>query len=350
MPYIIIILFFIVAILALLEDKILHKQVVMVVFAFATIMILLSGFREVGIDYDSANYASAYRDYEIAEGVDISFLFISSFLHLFSDDAHAIFLFYALLGVSLKLFAIKRLSHSYLVPLMVYLCYYYEMHECMQIRSGILGGLYLLAIPYIAKGEKRIALMLLLLGSFFHISGLVLLPILFFGNKEFDKKSKAIWCLVIPFSYIVHFVGVYFLLSVNIPYIGDKLEIYQRLHESGHSELGINVFSPLLLMNVLMFYYLMYFSQTVNNENKYFPLMMKCYAIGISSYMFFSFLPVLSSRINILYDTVSIVLFSNVAYTVKPRWASVLALMVFCFLYLNYGLKCFEGFVFLWEV
>ena len=50
MPYIIIILFFIVAILALLEDKILHKQVVMVVFAFATIMILLSGVIEVGID------------------------------------------------------------------------------------------------------------------------------------------------------------------------------------------------------------------------------------------------------------------------------------------------------------
>ena len=79
MPYIIIILFFIVAILALLEDKIPHKQVVMVVFAFATIMILLSGFREVGIDYDSANYASAYRDYEIVEGVDVSFLIISSF-------------------------------------------------------------------------------------------------------------------------------------------------------------------------------------------------------------------------------------------------------------------------------
>ena len=141
-----------------------------------------------------------------------------------------------------------------------------------------------------------------------------------------------------------------YLLSLNIPYIGEKLAIYQRIHELGQSDLGINVFSPFLLMNILMFYYLMYFSNTVNHENKYFPLMMKCYAVGISSYMFFSFLPVLSSRISILYDTVSIVLFSNVAYTIKPRWASVLVLIVFSFLYLNYGLKCFEGFVFLWEV
>lgn len=350
MPYIIIILFFIVAILALLEDKLKNRQVVMVVFIYAAIMILLSGFREVGIDYDSANYAYAYRDYEIAEGVEISFLLISSFLHLFSDDVHAIFLFYAFVGVSLKFLAVKRLSNSYLVPLMVYLCNYYELHECMQIRSGILGGFYLLAIPFIAKGEKKIATILLLIGSFFHISGLILLPILFFSNNKFDKRSKYIWCSIIPISYIVHFVGIYFLLSLNIPYIGEKLVIYQRIHELGQSDLGINVFSPFLLMNILMFYYLMYFSNTVNHENKYFPLMMKCYAVGISSYMFFSFLPVLSSRISILYDTVSIVLFSNVAYTIKPRWASVLVLIVFSFLYLNYGLKCFEGFVFLWEV
>ena len=118
----------------------------MVVFIYAAIMILLSGFREVGIDYDSANYAYAYRDYEISEGVEISFLLISSFLHLFSDDVHAIFLFYAFVGVSLKFLAVKRLSNSYLVPLMVYLCNYYELHECMQIRSGILGGFYLFSL------------------------------------------------------------------------------------------------------------------------------------------------------------------------------------------------------------
>ena len=114
------------------------------------------------------------------------------------------------------------------------------------------------------------------------------------------------------------------------------------MNDTGHSDLGVNVFSPLLLMNILMFYYLMYFSRTVSEENKYFPLLIKCYVLGISSYMICSFLPVLASRVNILYCVVSILLMPNVAYTIKPRWASVLGLIVFCFIYLNYGLKCFK--------
>lgn len=350
LPYIIIILFFIVAILSLIEEKVKRQQMILISVFFVVLLIVFAGLREVGIDYDSANYESAYNQYDTVEGVDFSFLFISHLLNKISNDVHLLFLLYASIGVGLKYLSIRKMSTSLFVPIMVYVCYYYEMHECMQIRSGILGGFYLLSIIYIAEKRKGIAFLLLLIGSFFHISGLVLLPILFLSNKEFNTKTKTFWCMLIPFSYFIHFVGINFIVSSNLPYIGSKLEIYQRMHENGTSELGINVFSPLLLMNIMMFYYLMYFSKTIEASNKYFPLMIKCFAIGISSYMFFSFLPVLSSRINILYDTVSIVLFSNVAYTIKPRYASITLLIAFCFLYLNYGLKCFEGFVFLWEV
>lgn len=350
MPYIIIVFFFVVAVFSLIEEKVKREQMIILSIFLIILLVIFAGLREVGVDYDSANYESAYKEYETEEGVDYSFRLISYLLNKISNDVHLLFMLYASIGVGLKYLAIRKMSISLFVPIMVYVCYYYEMHECMQIRSGVLGGFYLLSIIYIAEKRKGIALLLLLIGSFFHISGLILLPILFLNNKEFDNKSKTFWCLMIPFSYFIHFIGFNFIVSSNLPYIGSKLEIYQRMHENGYSELGINVFSPLLLMNIMMFYYLMYFSKTLEKSNMYFPLMMKCFSIGISSYMFFSFLPVLSSRINILYDTVSIVLFSNVAYTIKPKYASIALLIAFCFLYLNYGLKCFEGFVFLWEV
>ena len=350
MPYFVIIIFILISIFSLLEDKIKREQVTIISAVFVIILIIFAGMREVGVDYDSTNYESAYKNYDIAEGVDFSFILISFILNKISSDVHLLFMFYALLGVSLKYLVIRKTSISPIVPLMVYVCYYYDMHECMQIRSGILGGFYLLSLFYIAKKQRKVAFIMLIIGSFFHISGLILLPILFLNNTQFPKKNKFLWCMVIPISYIIHFLGISFITSLDIPYIGSKLEIYQRMHENGSSELGVNVFSPLLLMNILMFYYLMYFSETITAENKYFPLMIKCFSIGISSYMCFSFLPVLASRVNILYGTVSIILFSNVMYTIKPRYASVSLLILFCFLYLNYGLKCFEGFVFLWEV
>lgn len=350
MPYIVISLFFVISILSLLEEKIKREQVFLISFILVILLIVFAGMREVGVDYDSENYEIAYKDYYKSDGIDISFVLISTVLNKISSDVHLLFLFYALMGVSLKYLAIRKMSVSILVPLMVYVCYYYDMHECMQIRSGVLGGLYLLCIFYIAENRKKTALAILIVGSLFHISGLALLPILFLSNTKFTKRVKLIWCMVIPLSYLVYFAGITLIMSFDIPYVGTKLEVYQRMHETGNSDLGINVFSPFLLMNIMMFYYLMYFSDTIMANNKYFPLLMKCFSIGVSSYMLLSFLPVLASRINILYNTVSIILFSNVVYTIKPRYASVALLILFCFLYLNYGLKCFEGFVFLWEV
>lgn len=348
-PYIILFIFTIVAILALLEEKIKESQISIIFYALAVFLILLAGLREIGIDYDSANYADAYINYDQG-GVEISFIFISAILNTFSHNAHFLFMTYAIIGVSLKFISIKRLSNSIIISAMIYLCYYYEMQECMQIRSGVLAGFYLMSIPYIAEKKKAKAVLCILTGCFFHISGLLLIPILFLNNTEFTKKDKIKWSLVIPFSYILYFAGVTILLSFDIPYIGQKLEVYQRMNDIGNSELGINVFNPLLLMNIMMFYYLMYFSKSVQKESKYFPILMKCYALGISAYMIFSFLPVLALRANILISVVSIILISNIAYTIKPRWASICGLIVFCILYLNYGLKCFEGFIFLWQV
>lgn len=350
MPYFVISIFVITSIFALLENKIQKKYVVIVALSLVTVMIFMAGLREVGVDYDSENYEFAYKNYETAEGVDASYIIISSILNVFTDNVHLLFMLYAIAGVLLKFHAIKKMSNSLIIPLMIYLCYYFEMHECMQIRSGILAGFYLISIPYIAEKKRKRALLCLIIGSFFHISGLILLPILLLNNKEFTTRTKTFWCLVIPASYLIYFAGLSVLMSLDIPYIGNKLEIYQRMNDTGHSDLGVNVFSPLLLMNIMMFYYLMYFSRTVSEENKYLPLLIKCYALGISSYMICSFLPVLASRVNILYCVVSILLMPNVAYTIKPRWASVLGLIFFCFIYLNYGLKCFNGFAFLWEV
>ena len=62
-------------------------------------------------------------------------------------------------------------------------------------------------------------------------------------------------------------------------------------------ESSLNVFSPLHLFTIMLFLYLMYFYETIKEHNRYFPLMMKIFAISIFSFTAFAFLPVLANRL-----------------------------------------------------
>ena len=58
----------------------------------------MCGLKEVGLDPDSDNYAQTYRTYydeKSSSEVESSFIIISAVLNLFTNDPHALFLFYA---------------------------------------------------------------------------------------------------------------------------------------------------------------------------------------------------------------------------------------------------------------
>ena len=120
MPYIIIVVFFVVAVISLLEEKIKREQMTILSIFLIVLLVVFAGLREVGVDYDSANYESAYKEYETEEGVDFSFRLISYLLNKITNDVHLLFMLYALIGVGLKYLAIRKMSISLFVPIMVY--------------------------------------------------------------------------------------------------------------------------------------------------------------------------------------------------------------------------------------
>lgn len=163
-------IFIFTALFCLLEDRLPLNDKRILYVLIAIILVLLAGFREVGIDPDSDNYEYAYLHYadnRLQTAIEPSYLMISAILNLFTSDVHAIFLFYAFLGVGLKFFAFRKLSEFWFVPVMVYLSFFYELHECTQIRTGIMSGLFLLAIPYLAEKKRIPALIYIALGAFF---------------------------------------------------------------------------------------------------------------------------------------------------------------------------------------
>lgn len=345
----IVIIFVFTATLCFLEGRLSDRDKKILYVLLGFVLVLLAGFREVGVDPDSDNYEHAFHncyDARLWGAMEFSYFLISMFLSTFSSDVHVVFLFYAFFGVVLKFIAFRKLSEFWFLPVMVYLSFFYEVHECVQIRTGIMSGLFMLSIPYMAEKKRFKALILVTLGAFFHISALVLIPFVFLSNREMSKKQMLFWIGIIPCSYVINLVGANLLVNIPIAYIENKLTNYQETADV--IDVGVNVYSPLQLFTTLLFLYLMYFQETILKYNKYFPLMMKIFALSLFAYVAFAFLPVLSQRISYLFRIMTIILFTNIYYTIRPKWVGMLVVCFIAFIYLNYALP-YIGFHLLWQ-
>ena len=348
--YIVIGLFFIATIISLLERYfgIYKKPVYM---ALGALLMLVAGFREIGIDPDSANYEYSFLNNDnvsssATENLEISYLWISSFINFFTNDVHFLFLFYAFLGVTFKFIAFRRFTEIWFLPVVVYISYYFIAHEMMQIRTAILSGLFLLALCYQAEGRRWFALFLILIGSLFHYSGFILLPLLFLSSNYMSRKMRLLWIAFIPASYVIFFLGLSVMLSLDIPLVGAKLASYQSAEDVGKGVGYVNIFRPLHLFSIALLIYLMVFYDTIVKESKYFTLLLKVFIIGVCAYETLGFLPVLAQRVNMLLLTVTIPLYTYICHTVLPKWVAILIVIFVAFIYLNYGLPLISTYLF----
>jgi len=324
--YAIIIVFFITAMLPYLEEY-MGKYKLPIYMTLCAVLILVAGLREIGIDPDSENYELVYRTYyndSSLESKEYSFIYLAMLLNQITPDAHAILLFYAFFAVTLHFFAFRQLMSDYwFLPVLVYVSFYFEMHEMIQIRTGALSAMFLLSIKPLAEGRRLLAAVLIAFGCLFHVSGLALFPLLFLSNKPMSSLQRWIWAMVIPVGYLIYFAGAIIQMQTDIPFIGDKLMRYQFAEDTGKGVVSVQVFNYIQLFAILAFYYLLYFYDTISDNNKYFPLLMKIFAIGVSAYAALAFLPVLSDRFGYQLKMVNIILYACILYTIKPKWASL---------------------------
>lgn len=330
MGYILLSVLLITIILCYLEDYIKRYRIFLYIL-MGFVMVLIAGLREIGLDPDSENYEYSFQHYYQSSEmgmVEPSFTLISAILNVFTDNVHLLFLVYALLGVTIKLYAFKKNLQCIFVPMMLYISFYFVLHEMTQIRAGVVSALFLLAVYHIAKKEKRKALLLIIVGSFFHYSSLALLPTLMFGNKDFNRKENIMIALLIPLSYLIYFGGISMLLNTDIPLIGNKLAIYQQAMEKGKMTVNINVFDPVHLVSVMLFYYTLYFRKTITAFNENYNVVIKIVALGLFLHTSLAFLPVLALRISQLYCIVNIFLFSGIVYTFKQKRMGITILVL----------------------
>lgn len=284
------------------------------------VLILYAAFRDGDAVADYNTYLQYYEDYtEVL--VEPSFVFISFIVH--HVFAHPIFLFiiYAILGVTLKFLAIKQLTQLWFLSILIYISYFFILHELGQIRVGVASGMLLLSIkPLFERNLKRF-LTYAIIAMLFHFSAIIVF-VFWFLNPF--RINRFLYSLLIPIAYVVYFLKINLVYIIPIPYIKEKMDIYQQLLDTQQ----INVFNLLYLVKCVIFYYLLYFLPQIQAYNKYAILLLKLYAISLSCFTFFAIIPVLGFRISELIGIVEIIVLPFIYYTIRPKEYSKLIVLV----------------------
>ena len=323
--------FFIASFFALFEEK-LAKDKWYVYILLGIALIVIATVKPLGVDNDSYTYEDYFFNYDspiFENTVEFSYLWLSKLFYHAFKDVHYVFFVYALLGVTIKFLAFKRLSPMPFLVVSVYVCTSYVLHEFTQIRAGVATGFILLSLKPMIEGRKLHAVGYILLAFVFHYSSILAFPLLLLSNNELTKRDRMKWVVFMLSGYVIYFLHIQ-LAALPIPYIGDKLEGYQNLKDQGFMD-EVNVFNLVYLTKIAIFCYLMYFYDTIREHNKYFPFMMKIFSLSLFCFTALSSVPAICFRVSELYGIVSLILYTNIYYTIRPSWLGKLTVIAISF-------------------
>ncbi|MEG1728358.1 MAG: EpsG family protein [Bacteroidaceae bacterium] len=302
---------------------------VIILASMTFVLIMVAGFRPIGIDNDSLSYVQSYQ--HPTGFLEISFLFISDLVRFIFNDVRALFVIYALLGVIIKVYAIDKLTNLLFLSMAVYVSNFFILHEMTQIRVGVAAGLFLLSLKFIYDQKKKMAVFSILGAFLFHYSAVTLLPFLFMRTGSLNRIERFICIFIIPIAYLFSFTGLDLLSSIPIPYIQQKLTAYKEIMDMGLGD-TVNIFSLLFLMKVILYYLLLWKESIVRESDERISMFLRVEVASLASLILFSSIPVISFRLNELYGVVEICLFPLLFYIIKPYWISMLIVMTLSFI------------------
>lgn len=286
------------------------------------VMFLLAALRPIGVDNDSSAYENMFN-HGLANEFDAEFSFelIGGWVYKVWHTPQMLFCIYALISVIFKSIPVKKIaSDFYLSVLLIWFCHYYMMQDLTQIRAAAATTFFLFAVMYLIKGNRLLYILFVFMAVFFHYSAIVLLPFVFLGKKDLSQKWEKILFLLPIVGYLFYFIQFNPLVSLPIPYINEKIEVYEALRDSGIGGDEINVFSALYLMKLIMFYFVLIKYKQIKVFFPAISLILKIFAVSYFSYTFFAFLPILSFRVSEMIGIVEIFMVPSIIYAIEPKF------------------------------
>ena len=297
-------------------------------------LFLFAGFPQEGVSKDYFMYLYEYDLVRFGETrMEPTFTVFVNLIDSLKLNPKLIFLFYAAFGLSFKFLGISKLTKLVSLSLFVYVSNFFLLHEITQIRAGVASGVFLLSIPRLFNKQYFKYFMFVLLAIFFHYSSAIMLLLIFVPS---NRLNNYVYILSIPVAFIIAYFGfglgflVEFLPFENLKKL---VNIYKAAMEIGLAD-KINIFNPIIIMRILLFYSFLIFSKTLISENKYFIFLVNLYFVGILSFILLSDFPVLSFRVSEFLFVCEIILIPYLIFLFKPIKFGVIAPFAICMIFL----------------
>lgn len=292
-------------------------------------------------DYQEYMYLfnSTYSD--SSDDKEASFYIICSIAKFLSpNDGRYLFLFiYALLGIGLKLYAIKKYSPHIIFSLCIWLSSFFILHDLIQIRAGVASGLFLLLLPELKKGNRIKSIIIFVIAFCFHYSAIVFLPFFFINPNRIRCKIWAIayLCLIsVNVLKIDIFIYVNKLLEL-LPgdSINSRLSLYLTREYSVNEE-QTNMLAPYILLQSLTCFVTLFNIKRLQVASPYAILWVKSSFISIFIYSLS--IPGVSMRLAELLSVSQIFLMSMIidCFTKKYKPLGAIFVSIISFMWLSY--------------
>jgi hypothetical protein len=269
-----------------------------------TSLFLIVAFRSPDVlpDYNAyVNNFTIYKVYGYSEAsklsLEKSFFLISDItIRLFQSNIFFFFLIYAVFGFALKFIAINLLSDNINITLLVYLSFFYILHDFIQIRIGAAISFVLFSIYFKEQKKYLLCITLYAISIYFHYSCIFYIVIFFLKR---NKINKWLYLFMICFSFIIpvfriDFSNIFLLFDLGV--YRDKIRVYSR-YTPGISDDIINIPKMIRMIFAFIMIYKMKFLEKDHNN----LLFIKLYFIAIIVQQLFYSIPAIPTRVSELF-------------------------------------------------
>lgn len=330
-------IFIIFSSLYLIEDFIKSSMDKLFLFLICVlVLVFLAGLRSEEASTDYGTYLRFFNDIQsskISVWSEISaepfYRLIPYAFGVLGLPAISSFLFFAILGVSLKGIAILKGSRYWFGTLLIYFTYFYFLHEFTQIRIGVAAGIWLLSVPLIKRRKFWSFFLCIMLAVCFHYSAVFYLLTYWISDTKINQRK---WFIILGLSFIFAFSKVNFLdllLNVPIGLVAGKADFYLGGMSTGLFSSNINLFNAVVLIDLFILSIMSICTTTLELNQKFFNFYLKCYFASLICFFLLAGIPPFAFRIRELFQVVHIFLIPGIVYMLKEKiWAKFIVITI----------------------
>jgi hypothetical protein len=235
--------------------------------------------------------------------VEYGYIYLNSFLKLFSNNVVFLMLFVASISVGLNVYVIKKLSPYVFLSIILYFVHNFIVKDTIQIRQGLASALIFFGL-YNYNRRIVFCLLILIAGSIQSTAYICFLPLLL-SNFHFTKK-QLITTLLIVLLLSILFSGRQLL---------DKVLQFVNLPDSVMYYFGWDIYdfklgllSPVLIKQTCFFLVMLKYKEELNEKFEHFNIMFNFYFFSIIWYIYFNDFAIIAGRVTNLLSVGEIIL------------------------------------------